>query len=688
MGLGDTLTLNNGYFPLQGTRNAFNTLEAQIAALSGPITFDDSDKRFETRAALAAANIVGAGTTVNVVHVDGHTTVNDGGGGKFSFAASEPAHAAKERSADGAWWQLVPHGGGIRAPQVGCLPGPADSTMATAIAAAAAYVGKSLIIPAGTYTITGEVDWSTLDRVILEGEVIFDFEGASVAASFPNGAFVYIGGGDLTVLPDLASDVDASDDTLTFASDPGLTRDAIFCAYNSTNGSFQAERTYYRAGEWCRRSDDAAGTSIELMGGLYAGYAAADVDCYLHPGKKILIEGGTLTIKESEHANLASIAGLRCDRLADSDLHRIRPTNSSYAGMVLDQCVGIHGQGYDVRQHRLDGGTGTYYGLVYANCQDLQMEGYFEGGRHGASGGGFDAVGGVPCRNIQLRGTFKNGAGALQDIGAFDTHGNCEFVLGEGLIDGGVSCGGDHHIIRGTILAKNGQSGSAITFREMKGCNFCFDGVRVIANGNPQPLGNGVVDMGGNDTKTLTAKTTNGGKLSFERMVFEGEAASAQILFLLRNRGYIGAEPIIVSFRGTRWARTSNGSPVFAQIEALSGNSFAELWVDGVDNAPNGTWTIPGVTKVKGWRAAGSVTFTPLTSADEDDEAITFAQRAPRTPHVFIGPQSATLGGDADVTYSAPTRSTTGGTLRAKRHGGNFSATTAGTVSWLAVLDE
>ena len=61
---------------------------------------------FDTRAEAIAATI---SATLNVIFVAGYTAAGDLGMSFYKRAASEPSHAAKFQSADGAWWEIVGH---------------------------------------------------------------------------------------------------------------------------------------------------------------------------------------------------------------------------------------------------------------------------------------------------------------------------------------------------------------------------------------------------------------------------------------------------------------------------------------------------------------------------------------------------------------------------------------------------
>lgn len=64
----------------------------------------DSARFYDTRAAAAAAEIP---TTVTHLYTGGYSTPGDFGGALYKRVATQPTHAAKIQSADGAWWALA-----------------------------------------------------------------------------------------------------------------------------------------------------------------------------------------------------------------------------------------------------------------------------------------------------------------------------------------------------------------------------------------------------------------------------------------------------------------------------------------------------------------------------------------------------------------------------------------------------
>ncbi len=95
-------------------RNAAGTaFEAKTVAevradilTSGSVTADASAYIYDTVADVQAATISGAGSSVKFILTSGYTSAGDGGSGLYAYSASEPSHAGKVQSADGAWWEI------------------------------------------------------------------------------------------------------------------------------------------------------------------------------------------------------------------------------------------------------------------------------------------------------------------------------------------------------------------------------------------------------------------------------------------------------------------------------------------------------------------------------------------------------------------------------------------------------
>lgn len=573
--------------------------------------------------------------------------------------------------------------GYINCAQLGAIPsmGVKDAEMAAAISVAAS-LNEGLLIPAGTYHFTKEVDFSPLlsgaGKVELGGDVVFNFTGAANVADFPNGAHVFLDAGPLVAIPGLANSPVQGDGSVNILPGHGLVKGDRFCIWNPTDGSFNAARPVYRAGEFCKVASTSGDFTVKLFGSLYAGYTAGTVNVYKHPNKKIEIAGGTITIIESEALALADVAGFRAERIVDSDLSAFRPTNSGYAGIALIQCVDLFGTGYKTAQNRLSGNS---YGLVYANCQGLDLEGEFGGGRHGATGGGIDGPGSVPCRGNRIRGKIYNAPDST--VPAADWHGNCELNVYDGVLDGGLSCGGDKNSAAGsTIIGKNNQNGNAIMFAECLGTDFDLSNTK-ISTRIATPTNYAVVDIGSNNVNAVNANTVRGGIINLDGAEFDCPLVDR--LIVMRNRGCVTTEETGLSLRGARYKKGVAGGPIAVFMDALSGKTLDRLDLHDFANDAGGTYAVT-VGKIRGWRAHGSTTLTPSTSSNSV-QVTSGGLNAPKPPRVQATPPDSIIGGKRSIVYGSATSSimTIGA---ASCDAANFTVSTPVSVAWTAVVDE
>lgn len=561
-----------------------------------------------------------------------------------------------------------------------------DTQMAAAISAAA-LLGVPLHIPSGTYKFTKAVDFSPLidGEISLGSRVIFDFTTATNAVNFPNYACVYVGGAALVALQDLNLDVLKGDHMLRFFSAAhGIKPDDRFCIYSSV--LWNGIRSAYTSGEWVRALDTFS-TDVDLYAGTYSAYAKGAIDLYKHPNKSIRIRGGRLTINESIAVGFEGVAGFKADRIVDSDFSAIQPTNSLYAGIVLNQCIGIFGQGYKVCQR--DTVNGNSYGVVFSNCQDCLLEGYFYGGRHAVALGGLTAVGAVPNRNVYTIGTHQNSYNAGAGIGAWNSHGNSEFCGAEGTFDGGITAGGDHMRFRGRIRTRATQRAWAIWIVENLGFDFDFEGMEIEGTGDPSDLWSvGVVDCCAQSTSGNTAYTTRGGRINLNNVKFK--VPDARILFSMSNQGYTTAEKISLSLQGASWEKTGASSPLVVWTQKKSGSRVLDqLYLHGFNNGPNATYSLDSLPLVSGWRASGKVSLTTSTSVNNVSGSAVFPKVAPKAPVVTPTLPDAMVGGEACVTFqgSAVTNNVTLG-LQTVNPAHNFGSAITVVVHYSAALDE
>jgi len=99
-----------------------------VSPVAGNVTVAVDEKRLQDTRTTAIAESFD--NNVQFVETAGYYSVGDGGGALYKRVSSEPAHAGKFQSADGAWWEYTVNGP-IRAAQFGVGLGAGDHTAAT-----------------------------------------------------------------------------------------------------------------------------------------------------------------------------------------------------------------------------------------------------------------------------------------------------------------------------------------------------------------------------------------------------------------------------------------------------------------------------------------------------------------------------------------------------------------------------
>lgn len=126
-----------------------------------------ADKSYDSVAIVASSNVP---SFANATRINGYHNAGDGGGALYKKVSSEPAHAGKVQSADGAWWEISET---TIAPEMfGAKPSPFDSRDAFDKAFSLLGIVASKLEAHGDYAFSGPVTATIRDGV----EV--DFKGA------------------------------------------------------------------------------------------------------------------------------------------------------------------------------------------------------------------------------------------------------------------------------------------------------------------------------------------------------------------------------------------------------------------------------------------------------------------------------------------------------------------------------
>lgn len=126
---------------------------SKMPSLQGVDIFSAS---IASRAALATKVVPGE---VLQIQTRGYAAENDGGSAVYRRVGGQPSHELRVQDAAGAWFEIVPEGGWIRAKQAGARGDSATDD--TAALRRAFESGFNVLIDAGTYTVTDALTTTT-----------------------------------------------------------------------------------------------------------------------------------------------------------------------------------------------------------------------------------------------------------------------------------------------------------------------------------------------------------------------------------------------------------------------------------------------------------------------------------------------------------------------------------------------
>jgi hypothetical protein len=421
---------------------------------------------------------------------------------------------------------------------------------APSIQAAVSSGAKHVHIPAGTYKILSTI--SAPSGVSLTGDgisaTLLDGSGATFA-NLTNGKHIIVGNATLTQLPALGTNAAKGDSTLTFSSTPSLAVGDVIVIYNPTDSSWNAARTYYRAGEFARVAL-VNGSTVTLQGRVVDDYLTSAVNVYKFTGAGSS-HLANFSLKGLNATNTNSIQGIEFYRCVDSSIENVRVTNCSYIQIGFRQCFNMRASGVTCEEDFVVGaGGGTDYGLAITNSQNVFVsDSYFSATRHGVTVGGASSVGDVTNRFVRITSSY---IGSTTGSNAADFHGNTEYASYDNcVIVGGVGgCGGDYiKITNNQILGPYVTNQVAIQCSEWRGCNFEFSSNYIWTNQDAGSNRGTFIDVGGNGN-VIHSNTVKGGHIFITGNTLETSNSTENFQstpVVIYQRGYVGSEPIYIT---------------------------------------------------------------------------------------------------------------------------------------------
>ncbi len=356
--------------------------------------------------------------------------------------------------------------------------GPQGTNDASAGFTQAIHDGRSLLFPNGVIRIDSDLTLSP-QALDLSGS------GKNSILDFSGGGSLYLKT-DPMALPDLAADVVGGQNRVEFAIAHGLNEGDVFALWNPTDGSFFADRPYYRDGAMFRVAEVVSLTELRIYGVAKRNFSAANFKTYKISGGRVSLKNLHIIPNASGGVPLfidgyqgVNIEGISCDSGAPD------------TAICLKRCYDFH-----VAGTRSTVQAGDAYPVIIANCQKGIVDHLVNySTRHCVAFGGGSGDATVPTADIEVSHCLFDNI-ASNGIGAMDgAHGNCEdIIFSHNILKCGLNLGGANmtylnNIIYGAPPPANGGSGLCAYGSEIKGGVFTFIGNRFITWGDGASFG-------------------------------------------------------------------------------------------------------------------------------------------------------------------------------------------------------
>lgn len=328
---------------------------------------------------------------------------------------------------------------------------------------------------------------------------------------------ITFGGKGFTDLPTLASSVSAGGSELIFSAAHNLTAGDVIAICNPANGSWNAARDYYKAGEFCVVSKVIDAQTVSLANPLYDSYTSSGVVLGKMNASRFRFVG-----QFKAELTLSSNTGVctYLQNVVDTDVSGfdIKANGRAQIALGFIHCLNVIGFGVSGEQNASTSLNTTDYGIYCCHSQGVKLyASRGRGRRHGftTSGSGAYAFN-VPNRDCVFDGVWSNYISFADNtpVQAGDFHGNTEYCTMSGEFMGGISPAGDKNKYRG--VSRAGANGIVLYASELLGLNQDFSGMSFIANNDVIPS---ISDSGAISFRNsaATTNTKRGGKIDFSK---------------------------------------------------------------------------------------------------------------------------------------------------------------------------
>ena len=493
---------------------------------------------------------------------------------------------------------------------------------------------KSIFIESNTYVLNGTIQNLKAKTIVSNGELTFDFS----LSTFSDGVII----GELSYLDieTISTTIPKNTKQYTFSnSSHGLLAGDVVNFIDDADGSYVNYRTYYKKGEF-KKVLSVSGAVVTFDRPIYFSYASGD-----KISKVNMLEFNNNTQIKIIAPNLTSSFALKIVAIKDSFIGNISVNNGSYSCVTIAKCFNLTFSNTNQRGVR-SSGSFTDYGVLLLNCNKVSVKGHFISARHALSTSGNSNYPAVTNLDINVEGIYETNE--IGGTSALNTHGNIEKFIFNGIVNGGVSLGGEKSKFNAIIHAAS--DGRTVYFAELSGYNHDFSGCQHYGNDyNPETDLRGVIDLGGNTVPNSGVIYTKG-VLNFSNSTID--APSANILIKLRNRtGGGDTSEVVLDLSNIKMLNYegSASTPIYLRNDNAASDAFKKIMLDNIYDANEvGVNTInlaESIITENGGHISTSITLN--NTVNSVSGSVNFKERRLITPNTVASIPNTLVASDA-----------------------------------------
>ncbi|MFW6699355.1 hypothetical protein ACODTP_17775 [Acinetobacter pittii] len=269
--------------------------------------------------------------------------------------------------------------------------------------------------------------------------------------------------------------------TVTVSDATQIKPDDIIVLHNTLQYSWALHRAYYTDGEY-KIVKSVSGNELTFHKALETSYAGVSTDMVYRVNPVYLKLKG---FNVEAHGAFGFVIGLAHKSIININVSNLLNKPTSQNALFIDRCLETEITGGRYIKMGVSG-SGTDYGIVFSNSQDItNRANYCYGGRHGVAVGGGGSMGSVPNRRVNTIGTtiVNQEDNKLQ---AADFHGNVsDSYYKDCDIYGRITLSGfNTSSINNKLRTPTGDNRAAIFLSEVVGGEIQSIGDTIISTGD------------------------------------------------------------------------------------------------------------------------------------------------------------------------------------------------------------